>query len=329
MDEYPRKWDQKKKLQQTPFALPTRSLKLSAIFTDSVENGETGSLETRIVKATELGLNILRHVIWSNAQLNFRNLKSLFPSARNMTELLTNPKLIPSLEVAVSGTRQQLESLSLPEKHLIASHLIQTSLLSSIESETKYNGSEVFLPKLLGEIFNAEKILKIEANSERSKKLDDIDLENTAWFAQNEIWGTSEEKNLIRFMKNAMSDLSNKFETILLIRNEMHFPIYAFADGAAFYPDFVLIASTKNLEKKIHYQVFIEPKGDQFVDAQGTFSNGKEGWKQDFLDEISIRSDLLLEDSNYKLIGLPFFNTGSTYPDLNNKFSEAFRAQLQ
>jgi type III restriction enzyme len=317
-----------KKLNQSSFSLPSRTMRRTVMFGVSEMDSETGDFSSKTIKVSELGDHILRHVIWSDARLSFSNLKMIFPSANDMSDLISNPLYLGSLEVTVNATNQQLASLSQIEKHLIASFVIHTSLLTSLETDKKYVGSEVFYPISLRDVFGDEKTLKLDANSERSKPMDDIDLENANWFAQNEIWGTSEEKNLVRFIKGALIELGEKFEDLLLIRNEMHFPIYAFADGAAFYPDFVLIGTTKNSNKKLHYQVFIEPKGDQFLDSTGDFKNGKEGWKQDFLDEILIRSDLLLEDVNYRLIGLPFFNSGNFSPKLREKFSDAFESNL-
>ena len=58
------------------------------------------------------------------------------------------------------------------------------------------------------------------------------------------------------------------------------------------------------------WQIFIEPKGSQFLDADHSFKNSKEGWKQEFLRQISERSEArtLVDDERYHIVGLPFFN---------------------
>ena len=73
------------------------------------------------------------------------------------------------------------------------------------------------------------------------------------------------------------------------------------------------------------YQIFIEPKGDQFKDSQGKFENSKEGWKQEFLREIERKAntDLKLENKHFKLIGLPFYNE-----KLQEEFEEAIENKL-
>ena len=68
-------------------------------------------------------------------------------------------------------------------------------------------------------------------------------------------------------------------------------------------------------KSKLYYQIFIEPKGDNLLDA--------DKWKNDFLKEITERySDnkiLKIESKNYSLIGLPLFNKND-----DNEFTEAY-----
>lgn len=75
---------------------------------------------------------------------------------------------------------------------------------------------------------------------------------------------------------------------------------------------------------------FIEPKGDQFLDTQNFFEQSKEGWKQKLLIEIekNCNIDLKLENKDFRLVGLPFFNEGQVNSDLREKFEEVFNRQL-
>ena len=86
-----------------------------------------------------------------------------------------------------------------------------------------------------------------------------------------------------------------------------------FSDGQAFEPDFLLFANDKKTGN-ISWQIFIEPKGSQFLDSNNTFKNSKEGWKEAFLNEITERSEskVLIDDDKYRIIGLPFFNEKNT-----------------
>ena len=106
---------------------------------------------------------------------------------------------------------------------------------------------------------------------------------------------------------------------------EKHFPLYSFQNGEAFYPDFVLFMKSKDKARQLAYQVFIEPKGDQFLDDESTFTRSGEGWKQDFLLNIAPEHKLVIEDENFKLVGLPFFNSGNTNSELRRQFNDAFK----
>ena len=61
-----------------------------------------------------------------------------------------------------------------------------------------------------------------------------------------------------------------------------------------------------------YYQIFIEPKGNWAKDKNNNFEAGSEGWKEEFLKEISAKygdGDIIkAENRKYKLIGLPFYN---------------------
>jgi type III restriction enzyme len=108
------------------------------------------------------------------------------------------------------------------------------------------------------------------------------------------------------------------------LRNEKFFQIFDFDEGRAFEPDFIMILKRRNKVINI-YQIFIEPKGDQFKDNQGRFENSKEGWKQEFLLEMERKADtdLKLENKHFKLVGLPFYNE-----QLQKEFEEALENKI-
>lgn len=72
-------------------------------------------------------------------------------------------------------------------------------------------------------------------------------------------------------------------------------------------------------------ELLFESKGDQFKDNKGRFENSKEGWKQKFLLELEnkAKTDLKLENKNFKLIGLPFYNE-----KLKREFEEALENKI-
>jgi len=92
----------------------------------------------------------------------------------------------------------------------------------------------------------------------------------------------------------------------------------------------VLLDIISNISKKegLYYQVFIEPKGNQFKDGDGGYKNSKEGWKQEFLEQISkkygFNNVIKAENPKYRLIGLPFFNE-----DNNTNFKEEYETIIK
>lgn len=146
------------------------------------------------------------------------------------------------------------------------------------------------------------------------------------WYVLDGFHGTSEERNLIEFVKDTMGNFKIFYDEVYLLRNEEVYKIYDFEKGRGFMPDFLLFLKEQN--KKLYYQVFIEPKGSQFEDATGGFQEGKEGWKEKFLEQITDKYGtgevLKAENKDYKLIGLPLYNQKT-----NKVFKDAVKDYLK
>ena len=83
------------------------------------------------------------------------------------------------------------------------------------------------------------------------------------------------------------------------------------------------------VKTELYYQIFIESKGDQPKDFEGNFTYSKEGWKENFLKEITEKygfdNIIQAENPHYRLIGLPFFNeekNGDFINDFNRLISD-------
>jgi type III restriction enzyme len=175
------------------------------------------------------------------------------------------------------------------------------------EFSNPYIGSDFFGIKFNSVFEDSKEKLIIE--DEESKSLEK-ELKELNWYVLDSFNGTSEERNLIYFLKDTIGNLEERYEQVYLLRNEEVYSIYDFKKGRGFQPDFLLFLKKKN--KNLYYQVFIEPKGSQFEDESGRFDQSKEGWKEEFLKEITDRykaSQILKYESNeYTLIGLPLYN---------------------
>ncbi|MCR5079943.1 MAG: DEAD/DEAH box helicase family protein [Treponema sp.] len=171
--------------------------------------------------------------------------------------------------------------------------------------------------------FKKEKMILIDdSKSETTENMQlENELKNKNWYTLDSFWGTEEERNLIEFIKNHESNLLQKYESFQLLRNEEVYKIFDFETGRGFQPDFLLFLHGKEKQQNTYFQVFIEPKGSHLA------GEDNDGWKQDFLKEISKRyglENIVMEKSDgYVLIGLPFFNASDVA--MNEKFEESFK----
>ena len=312
------------------FQLPTREAIEKDLFVAGVGAGIKAKTEIREFKIADLGMHIIRTALAKIPAGRFDELKKIFGNIESISDFISNEKYLGGIKIKVKGTLAQLENLLQVEKLDIAGFVIDKVLEIAGKERKEYYGTKEFKAHLIQKIFENDKVLQLDSESSRAQNMRDFDFATREWFAQNEIWGTSEEESFLRFIDEAVTKLKKKYQDIALLRNEQFFKIYSFADGETFYPDFVLFLTEKKTKQEVMYQIFIEPKGDQFLDAQNTFEQSKEGWKQKLLIEIekSHTVDLKLENKNFRLIGLPFFNEGQVNNALREKFEEMFNKQL-
>jgi type III restriction enzyme len=152
----------------------------------------------------------------------------------------------------------------------------------------------------------------------RSPKKDEnyLDLSREDWYVFDENYGTEEEKKLVKFIKDAIEELKKFYDNVYLLRNESHFKLYHFDDERAIEPDFLLHLSKDNGKTELIYQVLIEPKGDMILES--------DSWKEELLLRIGGEYVLnpVIENKDYKLIGLPFFNRSHRMAEFNQGFQK-------
>ncbi len=312
------------------FQLPTREAIEKDLFVADSGTGVKAKIEVRDYKIADLGTHIIRTALAKIPAGRFDELKKIFGNIESVKEFISNEKYLGGINIKVKGTSEQVENLLQVEKLSIAGFVIGKVLETASKEKKEYYGTKEFKAHLIQKIFGNDKVLQLDSESPRAQNMQDFDFASRDWFAQNEIWGTSEEKSFLRFIDEAITKLKKKYQDIALLRNEQFFKIYGYENGEPFYPDFVLFLTEKATNEETVFQVFVEPKGDQFLDAQNTFLGSKEGWKERFLAEIETKQTLNLnfENKNFRLLGLPFFNEGTTNIELRNKFEKVFEEKL-
>ena len=238
-----------------------------------------------------------------NSLFRFENLKKEL-DIKSMDELQS--KILADFELKIIATKNY-EAIDNKEKLNLVSEFLDKVFAELKEHINPKTGSKEFKAADFEKFFGNPKVKTIDEKN----KNDEI-VENK-WYVLDGFVGTGEEKELINFIKETIGNLEQKYNEIYLLKNEEVYKIYDFKKGRGFQPDFLLFLKSKN--DNLHYQIFIEPKGDQFKDAQGSFKNSKEGWKENFLEQITekygFEKVIKAENKNYKLIGLPFYNKGS------------------
>jgi len=307
------------------YKLRTGEIKEEIILEEEKELTETQNIiqSKTIFKLSDFGENIIRSALDKLEFYKFETLKKYFPQIKSLREFILSSNYLGGVEVEVSGPENKLKNLTPIEKLEIALFIGKNISEKAKINTSEFVGTKLFKAKMLREVFKDKKI-KIDIDEVENKEMRDVDLAEKDWYAQNEFYGTDEEQNFISFINGFIDKLRQKYSDIALLRNEKFFQIFDLHEGRPFEPDFVMFLKKRNKVINI-YQIFIEPKGNQFKDKNGKFENSKEGWKQDFLLtlENKAETDLRLENKHFKLIGLPFYNE-----NLRKEFEEALENKL-
>ena len=305
--------------------LKTGELTEIAILDESEAGGKnkTNGTVRKIFKFSDFGENVLRGALDKIEFFKFDNLKRYFPHIKSVREFITSLEYLGGIDIEISGPKGKVNGLTAQEK--IEAILFVIKIISE-QARTKtadFVGTNLFKAKMLKEVFYDKKI-KIDKDEVERKKLEDVNLADKDWYAQTEFYGTDEEQNFISFIDSFIEKLRQKYSDIALLRNEKFFQVFGFENGGIFEPDFIMLLKRRNHVVSI-YQIFIEPKGNQFKDRKGKFEDSKEGWKQKFLLELETKADtnFRLENTNFKLIGLPFYNE-----QLKREFEEALENKI-
>ena len=285
------------------YIIPTGSAGAMAAMVDDTTQMQQND-DGQDIPVIDIEQNIVRTAIARNPFFTFASLKKYCPHLTSVSEFMTSENYLGGLVITFKGNLSHLE------KNRPAKLSACQGLLSEIETEireqvTEYQGTKHFQPKQVHDVFT-DKLLKFDARHQRATTGQQF--ENEDWFPFNTLYGTSEEKAFVDLLIRKIKDLAMDYDEIYLLRNEMHFAIYNFSDGQAFYPDFALFLQEKKGEL-FCFQFFVEPKGK--------FLQPTDQWKENFMRDITteFKDKLLMFNSKeFRLIGLPFYNEENENP---------------
>lgn len=270
---------------------------------------------------------IIRKALSKLEFYKFDNLQKYFPKLNSMNEFVESLKRI---KVDLRSSNQKLNNLEPDDKLEVC-----IEILSQLENQIKmgytdYKGTKIFIQNKIKDVVKDKELsinvgdfsdqeFGVPMSNPKHENLR-LNLSSKNWYVYNENYGTSEEKHFIQFINGMVEELEEKYSDIYLLRNANLFKIYRFSDGRPTEPDFVLFLKEKGKKKVIQYQLFIEPKGSHLMEV--------DKWKEDFLKEIedNYKIEILAENEDYRLIGLPFYNEGSK-ANFVNVFNEKLDVQ--
>ena len=292
------------------------------------------TLDSITKKLSDIEYHILLGTSECFSEFKFNILKEKFPNLKSTREFLTSPNYLGNIEIEFKF-QNSLSTLKGMD-YFNALKIVFDNISKYITSiNPEYIGTKEFIPKKMNEIIKDKKIYlsKEIKNGGRGESQIfstntnlQLDLEKEDWYVFNDNYGTSEEKAFIKYFKtDIIPKLNEKNLEYYVIRNEREFAIYSFSDGSRFEPDYLLFVRKKKIDKDvIDYQIFVEPKGKQLLEI--------DEWKEKFLITIEKEAKLkkdksgnkeLIENKNYFILGLPFFNKNfrkKEFDEAINKF---------
>lgn len=295
----------------------------STAFEDQQQRQANKKQQDYLIKS--FGPNVIRKALSKLPEYQFSNLKQFFPHLKSISEFIESDDYLGKLKIEVEGSEGAVKNLSQDDKLDCVIRLLEKLSCQLQAEKVDYKGTKDFKPFMVKETFTNKTLNIVNdgkgdkqpgiAQSETTNSALRIDLSNEDWFAFNENYGSNEEKYLVKYIAKMIDELKKKYSEVYLLRNERHFKIFNFDDGRAFEPDFVLFLIKDDQSPSLHYQVFIEPKGEHLLK--------QDEWKHNFLMQLKTNHKIeqLWKDREYVVWGMPFYNETETKPAFEKEFN--------
>ena len=257
---------------------------------------------------------ILRRVADGIEFFTFDNIRIYLPSLNSMDNLFEN--IAKAVSASVQGDREIVYRLSKSQKKNVYHYVLSEIEKHIRETNSEFVGTTEFKCRRVKDVIKDKHIYVNDINQLAIlKKKGVFDHE---WYVYEKNLINSYEEKLVQYIGSKTDKIKEAYNEFYLVRNEKLVKLYSFDDGRGLEPDFLLFAiKGENIKESVIYQLFIEPKGEHLEQY--------DAWKERFLKEIKRDNRVkdLYEDTEYKIIGLPFYNK-------NNKhnFHKAFEEEL-
>lgn len=308
-------------------ALRTGFSRTTLAFDAAAPAGPGVQVDRKDYAMTDLGPGVMRKAIQCIEFYEFARLRKHLPKLNSIQQFLTAPEYLGGVKVEVSGPVGTVQNLN-PDQRLDVALQVLHALADVLASDKhEFKGSPVFKPHMFHQVFQDKSLtfsreagedqeFGVSMSNPAENSAYHMDLSQHDWYVFDDCFGTSEEKLLIQYVQKRHKDLAKVYSHVYLVRNEKHFKLYTFSDGRALEPDFVLFLVGKEESNSRHWQVFIEPKGNHLLRT--------DEWKERFLCSLKNdgRIEQLMENREYIVWGLPFFNQASRLPEFEIAFND-------
>lgn len=285
-------------------------------------NVELHTTPTTIGNIARINYAIVHKAIRRHSVFRYNTLRSYFPNLNSIRDFIFGDKYLNNIKVNITSKHKNLPPSVLYDACVY--------VLAGIATEVKninevYSASAKFDAQYIRDVFDDKSVIYTDpsgggrgiSQSDATVHADyRLDLSKEDWYAYNDNYGTSEEKRFVAYFKMYATQLQSKYDKVYLVRNERHLPIYSFASGERFEPDYLLFLHSSKTDGYEQYQIFIEPKGTHLIP--------KESWKESFLLELEAKAvpvKRIADDNEYRIWGFHFFNHEARVSEFDDDFA--------
>ena len=269
---------------------------------------ETHSIITTFKDIATINYSTVNRALRQFDVFKFNTLKSYFPNIKSTYEFVTDENYLGNIKIKITS---KYKSLPMDVIYRACVNVLSKIALKVSAIEEVYEGTTEFKAHYLREYIK-DKSVNVKpisgsigySQNDASVGANRLDLSAEDWFVFNDNYGTSEEKAFVRYFKDYVESLRNKYDKVYLLRNERQIHLYSFDGGERFEPDYILYLCKNKADSVEQLIVFVEPKGTHLIDS--------DKWKEDFLLELkekSVPTVTFVDDNSYKIWGFHFFNT--------------------
>ena len=238
-------------------------------------------------------------------------MSEVYPNLKSILEFIESDDYLAKIQVNVIGRKEVINDLSQKDKLNIALEVLKQITPLLAKSGIGFRGTKAFKARQIRDVFHDHTFRVSEGGKDKEEGVSikatlnpllRMDVETAEWFAYDDNFGTEEEKYLIKYIESRMDDLRDKYEEIYLLRNQKDLKIYAFKDGKATEPDFILFMRRKYSDGVYdNIQIFIEPKGEHL--------RATDIWKEKFEKDIHSEGYIQFHTANqdFEIWGMPFY----------------------